>query len=82
MKVHTLTSTRAAKSAYWFPPEIAGVSKPQYTQKTDVWDFGIVFLQMIFGLDVLQRYQSPSALMESLSLSIALRELITKGIRT
>ncbi len=78
MAVQTLTSTRAAKSAYWFPPEIANVSKPQYTQKTDVWDFGIVFLQMIFGLDVLQKYQSPSALMESLSLSDSLKELMSK----
>jgi translation initiation factor 2-alpha kinase 4 len=77
-KVHTLTSTRAAKSAYWFPPEIAGVSKPQYTQKTDVWDFGIVFLQMIFGLDVLQKYHSPASLMESLSLSNSLQELVSK----
>ena len=77
-KVQTLTSTRAAKSAYWFPPEIAGVSKPQYTQKTDVWDFGIVFLQMIFGLDVLQKYHSPADLMGSLSLSNSLQELVSK----
>ncbi|KAH8898540.1 serine/threonine-protein kinase gcn2 [Thozetella sp. PMI_491] len=73
-----LTSTRAAKSAYWFPPEIASVSKPQYTQKTDVWDFGIVVLQMLFGLDVLQKYHSPAGLMESLALSSALRELVSK----
>lgn len=77
-KVRILTSTSAAKSAYWFPPEIAGVSKPQYTQKTDVWDFGIVFLQMIFGLDVLQKYYSPAALMESVSLSDSLHELVSR----
>ncbi|KAM7217902.1 Serine/threonine-protein kinase GCN2 [Rhypophila decipiens] len=77
-KVSTITSTRAAKSAYWFPPEIAGTSKPQYTQKTDVWDFGIVFLQMIFGLDVPQKYHSPADLMDSLSLSNPLEELVSK----
>jgi translation initiation factor 2-alpha kinase 4 len=77
-RVQTLTTTRAAKSAYWFPPEIAGVSKPQYTQKTDVWDFGIVFLQMIFGLDVVHKYHSPSSLMDSLSLSNSLEELVSK----
>lgn len=77
-KVQTLTSTRAAKSAYWFPPEIAGVSRPQYTQKTDVWDFGIVFLQMIFGLDVLEKYHSPASLMDSLSLSDPLLELVSR----
>ena len=77
-KIVSLASTRTAKSAYWYPPEIAGVSKPQYTQKTDVWDFGVVFLQMIFGLDVTEKYHSPTALMESLSLSDSLEELVSK----
>ncbi|KAK3953067.1 anticodon binding domain of tRNAs-domain-containing protein [Pseudoneurospora amorphoporcata] len=81
-KIKTLTSSRAAKSAYWFPPEIAGVSKPQYTQKTDVWDFGVVFLQMIFGLEVAEKYHSPSALMDSLSLSAPLEELVSKFFKS
>lgn len=73
----TLTSMRDAKSAYWFPPEIASASSPQYTQKTDIWDFGLVFLQMILGLDVAQKYHSPKDLMESLSLSGPLEELLS-----
>lgn len=73
----TLTSMTDAKSAYWFPPEIAGVSSPQYTQKTDIWDFGVVFLQMLLGLDVAQKYHSPKDLMESLSLSEPLEELVS-----
>lgn len=72
----TLTSMRDAKSAYWFPPEIAAASKAQYTQKTDIWDLGLVFLQMILGLDVAQKYHSPVDLMDSLSLSDALEELV------
>ncbi|KAK4453300.1 anticodon binding domain of tRNAs-domain-containing protein [Podospora aff. communis PSN243] len=81
-KVSSVTSARSAKSAYWFPPEIAGVSKPQYTQRTDVWDFGIVFLQMVFGRDVLQKYHSPASLMESLSLSGTLEELVSRFFKT
>lgn len=72
----TVTSMRDAKSAYWFPPEIAAASKAQYTQKTDIWDLGLVFLQMILGLDVAQKYHSPVDLMDSLSLSDALEELV------
>lgn len=72
----TATSMRDAKSAYWFPPEIAAASKAQYTQKTDIWDLGLVFLQMILGLDVAQKYHSPVDLMDSLSLSDALEELV------
>ncbi|TQV91108.1 protein kinase (Gcn2) [Cordyceps javanica] len=66
----------SAKSAYWLPPEIAAASKPVYTYKTDIWDFGIVFVQMIFGLDVLRKYSSPKNLMESLLLSQPLQELV------
>jgi eukaryotic translation initiation factor 2-alpha kinase 4 len=67
-----------AKSAYWFPPEIANTSQPQYTQKTDIWDFGVLFLQMIFGLTVIQKYSSPNALADSLVLSDSLNEFVVK----
>ncbi|KAF7546777.1 hypothetical protein G7046_g9206 [Stylonectria norvegica] len=75
---HSLPGLNSAKSAYWLPPEIAGASKPLYTYKTDVWDFGVVFVQMIFGLDVLRTYSSPKNLMESLTLSHSLQELVSR----
>lgn len=67
-----------AKSAYWIPPEVANSENPQYNQKTDIWDFGVMFLQMVFGLTVFQRYSSPMALTESLALSPSLDELVHK----
>jgi eukaryotic translation initiation factor 2-alpha kinase 4 len=78
VKSQVLPALSSAKSAYWLPPEIAAASKPQYTQKTDIWDFGVVVLQMIFGLDSPQKYHSPAALMEAHSLSKPLLELVTK----
>lgn len=81
-KVAKATTGRSAKSVYWYPPEIAGVSKPQLTQKTDVWDFGIVFLQMVFGLNVAEKYHSPAGLMDSLSLSGPLEELVLKFFKS
>ncbi|KAI0593056.1 anticodon binding domain of tRNAs-domain-containing protein [Biscogniauxia sp. FL1348] len=77
-KSQAISSVNYGRSSYWLPPEIAGTSRPQFTQKTDVWDLGVVFLQMIFGLDVFQRYQSPMALMDSLSLSSSLHELVSR----
>jgi translation initiation factor 2-alpha kinase 4 len=71
-----------AKSAYWFPPEIANTNQPQFTQKTDIWDLGILFLQMIFGLSVVQKYSSPMALAESLALSDSLNELVVKMFKS
>lgn len=71
-----LPGLNTASSAYWLPPEIAGVQNPQYTFKTDIWEFGVVFIQTIFGLDVLQTYASPKDLMKSLVLSHSLQELV------
>lgn len=73
----TTTSMTDARSAYWFPPEIAAASNPQYTPKTDIWDFGIVFLQMFFGVDVAQKHTSPDNLMISNPLSRPLEELVS-----
>ncbi|KAI0537816.1 serine/threonine-protein kinase gcn2 [Xylaria digitata] len=77
-KPNSVSSVNSARSSYWLPPEVAGNSKPHFTQKSDVWDFGVVFLQMIFGLDVFQRYQSPTALIESVSLSSPCHELVAR----
>ena len=71
-----LPGLASAKSAYWLPPEIAAASKPQYTFKTDIWDFGVIFVQMLFGMDALRKYSSPKNLMESLTLSQPLQELV------
>lgn len=70
-----------AKSAYWLAPEIANTHKPFYTVKTDVWDFGIVFLQMLFGLTVFQKYATPDRLREALTLSSSLDEILRKFFR-
>ncbi|KAI0199013.1 serine/threonine-protein kinase gcn2 [Astrocystis sublimbata] len=77
-KSSSVSSVNSARSSYWLPPEIAGNSKPHLTQKSDIWDFGVVFLQMIFGLDVFQKYQSPTALIESISLSSSCHELVAR----
>lgn len=73
-----LPGLTSARSAYWLPPEIAAASRPVYTHKTDIWDFGVVFVQMIFGLDVLKKYSSPRNLMETLFLSHSLQELVSR----
>ncbi|KAK5993640.1 Serine/threonine-protein kinase ppk28-like protein [Cladobotryum mycophilum] len=78
VKKQSLPGLNSAKSAYWLPPEIAGASKPQYTSKADIWDFGVVFVQMIFGLDALRKYSSPKNLIDSLMLSQPLHELVSR----
>jgi translation initiation factor 2-alpha kinase 4 len=86
-KLHTLgariTKKRTdivavAKSVYWLPPETANSEDVVKTAKTDIWEFGILFLQMVFGLNVIRKYSSPKSLMESLALSDALHDFMLK----
>ncbi|KAL2865631.1 putative protein kinase (Gcn2) [Aspergillus lucknowensis] len=69
-----------SKSPFWLPPELTQESSSP-TMKTDVWDLGIVFLQMGFGKDVLQRYTSANALMNALDLSPSLQDLLQEFFR-
>ncbi|KAL1626626.1 eukaryotic translation initiation factor 2-alpha kinase [Diplodia seriata] len=70
----------SARSAYWTAPELQdGNGRP--SRKTDIWDLGIVFLQMLFGLDAPQKYSSPGALMEDKNVSAPLEEMISKLFR-
>ncbi|KAF9890979.1 hypothetical protein FE257_005236 [Aspergillus nanangensis] len=71
----TKRSLTTSKSPFWLPPELTQDNAPP-TMKTDVWDLGIVFLQMGFGSDVLQRYTSANALMGTVGLSAPLQDLL------
>lgn len=43
---------------------------------TDIWDFGLCFLQMAFGLSILSEHQSPNSLMEELRITKSLTALL------
>lgn len=68
------------KSAFWLPPELTNDGSPS-TTKTDVWDLGIILLQMGFGKDVSMRYTSANELMTSLELSPPLQDLLHELFR-
>lgn len=73
-------SLTTSKSPLWLPPELTQESTPP-TMKTDVWDLGIVLLQMAFGKDVLLRYTSANQLMVSIGLSPPLQDLLREFFR-
>ena len=79
-KLHTLKSGSdkfsSAASAYWLAPEIASNSLNESSNAKDVWDFGVVFLQMVFGLEVQRQYNSPSSLLEGLGLSESFEDFL------
>lgn len=67
-----------AASAYWSAPEVSSYAGGLSVAATDVWDLGIVLLQMMFGLEVQSLHQSPNALLETLDLSRSLKDLLDK----
>ncbi|KAF2637752.1 kinase-like protein [Massarina eburnea CBS 473.64] len=79
--LHKLSDNREdqafnSRSAFWIPPELAHDARK--TRKTDVWDLGVVFLQMLFGLDVPEKYYSPKDLSDARGCSEPLQEILRK----
>lgn len=79
------------RSAAWVAPELAQpgkslnaekahsgseINESKKTAKTDVWELGIVFLQMLFGLEVQQKYIGPDGLIDTTEPSEQLEQMI------
>lgn len=64
------------RSAFWIAAELS--QDPGHTRKTDIWDLGVVFLQMLFGLEVPHKFNSPKELSETLECSEPLQEILRK----
>ena len=63
----------------WTAPEVVNkTTQAEAIPATDIWDFGLCFLQMAFGLSVLSEHQSPKSVMEELRLTTSLRALLNQ----
>ena len=84
-QLHLLKGQRktvsSAASAFWSAPELGSSLHGKLVSATDIWDLGVVFLQMLFGLDVQKQYPSPTALIDELSLSDSLEDLLRQMFR-
>ncbi|EFQ88206.1 hypothetical protein CFE70_001607 [Pyrenophora teres f. teres 0-1] len=69
-------STPPSRSTYWIAPELT--QDDRQTRKTDVWDMGVVFLQMLFGIDAPEKYHSPKELSDTLGCSEPLQVVMRK----
>ncbi|KAI4208021.1 MAG: hypothetical protein LQ346_000185 [Caloplaca aetnensis] len=75
------TAYTAAASLYWTAPELVTDSSVSDSPATDIWNLAVVVLQMLFGLDVQSKYQSPRALLESANLSRSLERMLRSMFR-
>jgi eukaryotic translation initiation factor 2-alpha kinase 4 len=71
----------SARSVYWTAPELSEDSSKK-SSKTDVWELGLVFLEMLFGSNVTQKHSSCNSLMDSLDLSAPLEEIVRKFFKS
>jgi len=67
-----------ASSAYWRAPEISKDLSGKPSNSKDIWDLGVLILQLVFGLDIQRAYASPAALMSALELSESFEELLSQ----
>ena len=64
----------------WTAPEVINNSNARPTPATDIWDLGIVILQMIFGLKITRQQVSPSAFLASQDVSRSIDDLLNQMI--
>ena len=74
---HASAKFSSASSSYWIAPESANTDQAPTATK-DVWDLGIVILQMAFGLDIQRQYNSPTDLIQNMDLSDTFRDMLIR----
>ncbi|MDI1491733.1 MAG: eukaryotic translation initiation factor 2-alpha kinase [Ramalina farinacea] len=61
----------------WTPPEtLASEDSRHRSTRTDIWMFGVCLLQMAFGENVSQQYDTPAAAIGEVGLSQSMRSLL------
>lgn len=72
-------NTPRYSSMAWTAPEVVNnATQAEAMPATDIWDFGICFLQMAFGLSILSEHQSPKSLREELNMTKSLTALLSQ----
>lgn len=64
----------------WTAPEVVSNSNAKPTAATDIWDLGVVILQMIFGLKITVQQLSPGAFLASRDVSRPIEDLLYQMI--
>ena len=72
------TDYNMARSMFWVASETLNSRDVESQRPTDIWDFGILMLQMLFGLDVQGDYESPDALINTMDLSQSFQDLLSQ----
>jgi len=58
----------------WPAPELKGIQEPQ--RKTDVWNLGVLFVELIAGSETIKEYDSPDDFLSAVPLDESLKDFI------
>ncbi|KXL51017.1 hypothetical protein M433DRAFT_157862 [Acidomyces richmondensis BFW] len=72
-----LQSTSTTLHPKWQSPDV-DASSPATQRKSDIWDLGVVAVQMFLGLQALNDYQGPHAMLGRLNVSDAFEDFMRK----
>ena len=72
------TSSQIYPIAWTAPEAVNDRSQAEIIPATDIWNFGLCFLQMSFGLSVFIEYQSLTMFLEELNLTESLRAMLNQ----
>ena len=79
---NTRTDYNVARSTYWIANETLNSRDSEPQRATDIWDVGVLMLQMLFGLDVQRDYDSPDTLINTTNLTQPFQDLMSQIFMT
>lgn len=67
-------------SCPWNPPELSENNGTKLQRLTDIWEVGVLFIQVINGIDTVLNHPSPQEFLETTSMEPALYDFLAKMV--
>lgn len=62
----------------WCPPELEKMKNPKPQRTTDIWEMGVLFIQIISGVDTVLNFSSPEEFFENNEMEESLLDFLEK----
>lgn len=66
----------------WCPPELEKMKNPKPQRTTDIWEMGVLFIQIISGVDTVLNFSSPEEFFENNEMEESLLDFLEKMLNS
>lgn len=66
----------------WCPPELEKMKNPKPQRTTDIWEMGVLFIQIISGVDTVLNFSSPEEFFENNGMEESLLDFLEKMLNS